>query len=365
MAPSFIRKSNSLSSFSLSSTSSIDTTINIPTTLYNDPPKKKSKGTFHKILKIFNYTLFIIFLLAITFILWKFISKNNDKNKLNEYIEKYSKRLNINGNKMSYDIVGESHNITIVILPGFGSISPIIEFKSLNDALCDKYKIVTLEPFGYGFSDKVDTERTLENVVSELHECTKNLGIENYYLMGHSTGGLYSLEWANEYPNEVLGFIGLDNDVPGQENIPGFSEMIDDSSNGDELDSFKNFAFYRLRSSFNDKSKVDVNFNYANGEIEEIEKLLASNNGYNDVIMNEKLHIVEHLSKLKGKTFPEKVPSIHFLANDNDNQPLWEKLHRDVIGNNTNSEVITLNGSHYIYIDQKDAVVKKIKEWVN
>ena len=49
-----------------------------------------------------------------------------------------------------------------------------------------KYEVITIEPFGYGLSDSTKRKRTIENIVEELHECVKNLGEEEYYLMGHS-----------------------------------------------------------------------------------------------------------------------------------------------------------------------------------
>ncbi len=53
-------------------------------------------------------------------------------------------------------------------------------------------------------------------IVDEPHECTQKLGCDRYYLMAHSLSGLYSLYWANTYPQEVAGFIGIDPSVPKQ-----------------------------------------------------------------------------------------------------------------------------------------------------
>ena len=71
-----------------------------------------------------------------------------------------------------------------------------------------------IEPFGYGLSDSTKRKRTIENIVEELHECVKNLGEEEYYLMGHSISGLYTLYWSQIYPDEIKGIIGIDPSVP-------------------------------------------------------------------------------------------------------------------------------------------------------
>lgn len=81
--------------------------------------------------------------------------------------------------------------------------------------------MITVEPFGYGLSDQVDTERSIENIIEELHTCLEEIGVHQYYLMAHSISGLYSLYYANTYPEEIHGFMGIDSSVPKQnENEP-------------------------------------------------------------------------------------------------------------------------------------------------
>lgn len=66
-----------------------------------------------------------------------------------------------------------------------------------------------MEPFGYGLSDQVDTERSIENIIEELYTCLEEIGVHQYYLMAHSISGLYSLYYANTYPEKIHGFIGI------------------------------------------------------------------------------------------------------------------------------------------------------------
>jgi len=343
-----------------------DGTIISITSSNEDIQEKPPKSLCYRIFKVSAWIISIIITLVILYIVANVLCYRNDSITLDEYDDNNSNTQDIKGHNMSYNILGESHNTTIISLPGLGSISPIIEFKAFNDALSDKYKIVTLEPFGHGFSDEIESERTLENVVSELQECTKKLGIEKYYLMGHSIAGLYSLEWANKFQDEVLGFIGLDCFVPGQEDIPEFNKETIDSKY-DHARFMRKYGFSRFINFFNRKALIngmDYSYKYTKEELK-IQRLLTINRGYDDTFMNEKDHVFEDLKKLKNKKFPEDIPVLNFVANDHTKDPLWEKLHYDVIGNNTNNEVISLKSSHYIYIDQKEALVKKIKEWIN
>ena len=54
--------------------------------------------------------------------------------------------------------------------------SPVLEFRPLTDALSQNYRVITLEPFGYGFSDEAPSDREMATIVDEFHECVKSLG---------------------------------------------------------------------------------------------------------------------------------------------------------------------------------------------
>ena len=64
---------------------------------------------------------------------------------------------------------------TVVLLPGYGTPAPALDFKPLIDELSPFYKVVVIEPFGYGLSDVTEKERTTENMVSEIHETLQQL----------------------------------------------------------------------------------------------------------------------------------------------------------------------------------------------
>lgn len=54
---------------------------------------------------------------------------------------------------MNVLIQGEGKQ-TIVLIPGFGTGAPALDFKPLIDELSPFYKVVAVEPFGYGLSDE-------------------------------------------------------------------------------------------------------------------------------------------------------------------------------------------------------------------
>ena len=51
---------------------------------------------------------------------------------------------------MNVSVIGEQNDITIILLPGLGVTSPVISYKAFVELLADKFKIITVEQFGYG-----------------------------------------------------------------------------------------------------------------------------------------------------------------------------------------------------------------------
>lgn len=130
-------------------------------------------------------------------------------------IQPYGQLIAVDGENMNITIQGKGTE-TIVLLPGFGTAAPTLDFKPLIEELAPHYKVVSVEPFGYGLSDDTEKERSTENIVSEIHEALQTLKIDKYMLMGHSIAGIYGLDYVNKYPDEVTAFIGIDSSVPTQ-----------------------------------------------------------------------------------------------------------------------------------------------------
>jgi len=260
---------------------------------------------------------------------------------------------------MCVSIIGEQNELTIVILPDFGIASPALYYKPLVDVLSDKYKIITLEPLGYGLSDIVEDERTIENIVSELHTGITNLGLEKYYLLGHSIGGLYSLYWSNQYEKEVLGFIGVDAIVPKtEETVKDMIKKVKD------LSLMNRFGIERMLTIFSSKKlfrPLYLSYNY-NEEESKMYRIMTLQKGYNTTQKREIDSILENLDIVKTMKFPENVPVLNFISSENISlYPNWKKLHIEVGNESISNEVIEIVGDHINFIfDQKDVIAKKV-----
>ncbi|KAG4101479.1 Alpha/Beta hydrolase protein [Neocallimastix lanati (nom. inval.)] len=380
------KKKDSLSSTSTSFSSDTTVSKTKKTNVVQEEPKKKGFpygiviGLIILIaiivVLIFNFWIIIgiigiIIIFVIILAIWNAISISKDKKILEEYEKTHCKKMEVDGHQMNYGMAGKNNTTTIIILPGFSLTSPIIEFKSLSDNLSDKYRIVIPEALGYGFSDTTDKERTPENIVSELHEVIGKLGIKNYYLMAHSFGGIYCLEWANQYPNEVLGFIGIDVSVPKQITLP---ELKNDCKMITKFCGLMNFlkALGILRFLYTIKREkaiptIDPNHkNYTKEDIDTVIRI-ALTRSYNKTVAKEGNYIPKTLVEMCDKKFPENVPVLNFVkirSPDGNIYKPWVDIHHEVITNTTHSEVVELDGDHILHVCFKNEIVNKIKEWI-
>jgi hypothetical protein len=297
----------------------------------------------------------------VLYALFNILCYSYERNELKWY--EYGMKLDVNDHNLVVDIAGEQNEPVIILLPEYSTPSPIIQYKPLVEALSNKYKVITMEPFGYGLSDAVDDERVIDNIVTELHTGIKSLGIEEYYLMGHSIGGMYSLYWANQYSKEVLGFIGLDAFVPGAE------EMVKNLPRKINKMSFLNhFGIERSLSILNSKKlfhPLTTSYNFNEDDIKMF-RIITLQKGYNKTQRKEINTLMENLNIVKAMKFPEDTPVINFVCSDNVKRyPQWKKLHIEVGNESSSNKVIEVSGdqANFVY-DQRETISKNIESWI-
>jgi len=270
--------------------------------------------------------------------------------------------VTVNDSKIHYVKSGEGSE-TIILLTGLGTPSPSTDFQPLMDLLDDNYTVYSIEPFGYGLSDVVDTERNISNITDELHQAINALGIrEPYYLMAHSISGIYSIKYADSYPEEVKGLIGIDSSIPGQK------DLAINSALGYNLMNF--FGAFRLLSSVAPDAIIPEALNYSDEELDITLKII-SYNMFNKSLLSEMLLVQESVEIAGEVTLDPTLPVLILLAEDTVNEVTvseddqWVKLHDDFLSNQENYHYVIIEGSHYLHRMSADAIVKETNEFIN
>lgn len=109
----------------------------------------------------------------------------------------YGDRVRITGGQVNVSVSGDGER-TVVLLGGYGTPSPVLDFAPLVDELDDTYTVVVVERFGYGYSDLEVTGRTVENVSAELHETLARAGVTRQPRSPWSSG-IAGTRWSGPY----------------------------------------------------------------------------------------------------------------------------------------------------------------------
>ncbi len=270
-------------------------------------------------------------------------------------IGSYGQPVTVDGKDMNVFIQGEGEE-TIVLLPGYGTAAPALDFKPLIDELSPFYKVVVIEPFGYGLSDLTEKERSTENIVSEVHEALQQLQIERYILMGHSISGLYGLDYVNKYPDEVSAFVGLDSSVPT------ISEKKIDSSIIRTIKLLKKSGLARLQVKLSDDPYAELPYDE---KTKEQLKILKHKNMYNPSQLNEAEMMYENFKAAKNLSFPKNLPVIFFIQANHPVTDRWVPEHQKQIKDSVHGKVMTFEGDHYLYRTKAQEIVENFRAYMD
>lgn len=295
----------------------------------------KTKRVLHILLKVIVAVVIAILLfVAIVHTINKISSHSEQKR-----MEPYGQHVSVDGKQMNVSIQGQGEE-TVVILPGYGTAAPGLDFKPLIAELSPYYKVVVIEPFGYGLSDQTEKERSTANIVSEIHQALQSLQINRYILMAHSISGIYSLGYVNQYPDEVRAFIGLDSSVPA------LSEQKIDSSVTEPIKWFRNLGFARLQLKLSADPYDGLPYDE---QTKEQLNILIRKNMYNTTQLNEAVSMYSNFKAAEQLTFPPNLPVLFFVQANHPVTDQWISEHEKQIEESVYGEMVLLDAGHYLY----------------
>ena len=279
---------------------------------------------------------------------------------------------------MNIYTVGEGPK-TIVVLAGFGSQSPIIQYKALAEGLKDEYKVVIVEYFGYGYSMSMKKDpRTNENIVNEVKTLLELKGITGpYVLMPHSHSHIYAMHFQKTYPELVQGIVSIDGLIPTEINDKYYeTKQRDDISNINITSIFELTGFERVLSYLReDIFYIDVMRKmpeiYGKEELSVYRNRIGSNY-LSRTMIREINKLKENMNEVMDYKYPDNLPTLQILSTDtvkeyeNAKKNLgatvdYMDLATSIITNPEIQKVETVEGDHMLHLTNVNDLAATIK----
>ncbi|WP_277680061.1 alpha/beta fold hydrolase [Gracilibacillus dipsosauri] len=301
----------------------------------------------------------LLFLTAISFV-WFLTHQLMTLNEKNKY-SPIGELVEVDGKNMHVYTKGKGEN-TIVLLSGLGTAAPVLDFEPLINELAKQNNVVSIESFGYGWSDSTNKERTVKNIVEEIRSALKKAGIEGpYILMPHSISGIYSLYYANKYPDEIQSVVGIDFTLP--QALAYFNESAPTMPN--YMKYLAPTGIGRLVTMVNpdDFLPIAEKGTYTEENLK-MTKAISAWKGYNENIVEEANQIGNNVQKTKNMTFPPTIPVLVFTTKEeSQGRKSLETFYKEQLHDHHSSKVITLEGHHYLHWTRAKDMAKQFEEW--
>ena len=294
---------------------------------------------------------FILLFLVATFIFHR-ISLEKEQASLTPM----GKTVLVNGHKINVYVEGDGPE-TIVVLSGAGIASPILDFKNLTDSLSKKYKVVVVERAGYGFSEDSDQSRDVMTVLSETRQALSQAEVSGpYVIVSHSMASLESLAWQEKYPDEVKALVGLDWALPASyEDLKDNQVLLTVAYCSSKIGLLRYFpeSFYIKNQTLTETERQQY-------------KLLAYKQLMSQAMLHESRLAKENAKKVPSSINP-KIPTLLLVSNGEGttfSQSEWQRYAERFASDQPNVQVVYMDAPHDLYHYQSNAIVSRIKEFL-
>ena len=307
-------------------------------------------------MKKFKQFSWIIFVVLILFLGGTFGFHQLSLQKESKLLMPIGKKVVVNGHQMNVYIKGEGSE-TIVFLSGAGIASPILDFKNLTDSLSKKYKVVVVERAGYGFSEDSDQSRDVMTVLSETRQALSQAEVSGpYVIVSHSMASLESLAWQEKYPDEVKALVGLDWALPASyEDLKDNQALLTVAYWSSKIGLLRYFpeSFYIKNPTLTETERQQY-------------KLLAYKQLMSQAMLHESRLAKENAKKVPSSINP-KIPALLLVSNGEGttfSQSEWQRYAERFASDQSNVQVVYMDAPHDLYHYQSNAIVSRIKEFL-
>ena len=337
-------------------------------------------GVFFDVLKGFIISVGLKLLIVILFctIIHNVLKMTELSSK---YSGEYKNLIPIYQSKMLNVYSKGSGDKTIVILPGFGSQSPIMQYKPLIEAFKDEYRVIVIEYFGYGYSMEISEERTNENMASEIKLALDYLGIsDKFILMPHSISNMYAMCFSIMYPEKVEAIISIDGLYPAEIKDDYYKIKMDDMKKNVNFTSIVEYTgFARILSYLKpsifyiDKMKEMTNV-YTSEDIKIYRNRIGSSY-LTRTMVREINNTKQNMEQLKDFKYRDDLPVLQVLSSDTvkeysdakkngDSKIDLKELSNNVISNYDIQKIVIINGDHMLQLTNINELAKEIRSFL-
>ena len=313
-----------------------------------------------KVLKIIGKVILVLLLVLAAFLIIMTIYNQIMLRKNQElYNTPLGQLVEVDGHNMSIYTEGKGGH-TIVFLSGWGTSSPILDFKALYSRLSDENRIVVIERFGYGFSDVVEGNRDMDTILRQDREALENAGIEApYVLCAHSMSGYEAKLWAQKYPDEVEAIVGLDMCTPNCEDEETLRKEEKLAKLAIGINKFEKVTGLLRIGSLDQSGTLTKEENKLFTEIccRKLlnESVIREGDINNTIAVNQELN---------AAPLPNTPMLLYISPDSTEFDENWEKSSQAMTDASENGILTELDCGHYIHDFEYERIAKEMKEFL-
>jgi pimeloyl-ACP methyl ester carboxylesterase len=238
---------------------------------------------------------------------------------------------------------------TVVLEPGLGEISAVMAGWVAPD-VASTTRVCVYDRAGRGWSESTGGPQDGAEVATDLHTLLERAGESGpYVLAGHSSGGIYVLNFARLFPSDTAGVVLLDSMHPEQyermPSWPGFYEMFRRASA--VMPTLSRFGVSRLinATSYGDLPEPERTQ----------ERELLSTPEHNRSVRDEFNQIRVAMGQAAELRTLGDLPLVVVTAMDGQ-EAAWFPMQDDLVGLSTNSTQVEVpDASHETLLTNEDA----------
>ena len=247
----------------------------------------------------------------------------------------------------------------LLLLAGLGCTAHV--FAELAPHLSDRYRVLALTRRGHGLTDQVQSGYALADAAEDARRLLDTLGIERAHVAGHSMGGGEVSALAARHPGRVARIVYLDGAYDWADSPT--AEWPEEAESPDRFASYEDYVDF-VYSLFPDDLRgpaFDAMLR-TTVETEEDGSVVDKFSGAASA------PFVQALKAFRHPYSDITAPALGIFALGNQWQgaeAMWRVACRDRFAAETaDAHVIELRGSHYLFIDRRDAVLAAMREFL-